>query len=308
MMGATFVKVLKEKNFTIIDNGIFKDTGLSMKAKGLLTTMLSLPDDWDFSTLGLTTLFSDGDTAVRGALKELEQNGYLKREAIREKGVIVDWKYIIYEERQSEDFSKKPDDSSPDVENHHVGDRQQLNTNKSSTNNINNIVSTNVDTSPTEGGSVSDTETISHVSMNRTEGSPIYKYNRAPQKILTNEKPKKKNLWEKCTDEINRRYTDTTLHVMLVEYLEYRIHSRQHPMGFAGWVGLLNKLDVLGKTDEEKCKIIEQSIKMKWDTFAELKTWGKGSSRYSGTDVFAEGGMVHSIPADRSNFMGGMVF
>ena len=165
-------------------------------------------------------------------------------------------------------------------------------------------VSTNVDTSPTKGGSINDTETTSHVSMNRTEGSPIYKYNRAPQKVLTNEKPKKKNLWEKCTDEINRRYTDTTLHVMLVEYLEYRIHSRQHPMGFAGWVGLLNKLDVLGKTDEEKCKIIEQSIKMKWDTFAELKTWGRKSNDKS---VFGENDNMR-CGAPIQSFRTGVIF
>ena len=169
-------------------------------------------------------------------------------------------------------------------------------------------VSTNVDTEISQEISSNDTETISHVSTPHTEGVSITNNIRTPKKVLTSEKPKKKNLWEKCTDEINRRYTDTTLHVMLVEYLDYRLKSKLHPMGFNGWVGLLNKLDKLGKTDEEKCKIIEQSIKMKWDTFAELKTWGKGSSRYSATDVFAEGGMVHSIPADRSNFMGGMMF
>lgn len=162
--------------------------------------------------------------------------------------------------------------------------------NNTSNNKQEDNVSTNVDTEISKEIPSSDIETISHVSTPHTEGVSITNNIRAPQKVLTNEKPKKKNLWEKCTDEINRRYTDTTLHVMLVEYLEYRLKSKLHPMGFAGWVGLLNKLDKLGKTDEEKCKIIEQSIKMKWDTFAELKTWGRKSNDKS---VFGETEAVH---------------
>ena len=151
------------------------------------------------------------------------------------------------------------------------------------------IVSTYVDTEISGEISSNDTETISHVSGNRTEGS-IYKYNRTPQKNLTPEKPKKKNLWEKCMDEINRRYKDTIVYDAIVEYLGYRLKSTIHRIGYDGWVGLLNKLDKLGKTDEEKCKIIEQSIKMKWDTFAELKTWGRKSNDKS---VFGETDAIH---------------
>lgn len=165
-------------------------------------------------------------------------------------------------------------------------------------------VSTYVDTEISGEISSNDTETISHVSMNRTEGSPIYKYNRAPQKVLTNEKPKKKNLWEKCMDEIDRRYKDTIVYDAIVEYLGYRLKSTIHRIGYDGWVGLLNKLDKLGKTDEEKCKIIEQSIKMKWDTFAELKTWGR---RPSGKEVFGENdNMRYGAPVQ--SFRTGLTF
>ena len=122
------IRVRKETGFTILDNGIFKDTKLSMKAKGLLATLLSLPEDWNFSTIGLAKLCNDGEGAVRSALKELEQNGYLNRESIRERGTIVDWKYTIYEERQPKDFTKKPEVSSPDVKNSHVPNPPQLST------------------------------------------------------------------------------------------------------------------------------------------------------------------------------------
>ena len=168
--------------------------------------------------------------------------------------------------------------------------------------------STKVEVEPPKGDSVNDTEVHGMVLENHTEGVRTNIYNRAPQKILTKEKSKKPNLWDKCFSEIHRRYKGTKVYDPIIEYLGYRIKSDMHPLGYSGWVGLLNKLDKLGKTDDEKCKIIEQSIKMKWDTFTELKQWNNRNSKYSGTDVFAEGGFVKSVPADRNNFMKGVKF
>lgn len=73
-----------KSNFTVIDNQVFK-SNLSLKARGLLSTMLSLPDNWNFSTTGLTSILpSDGESIIRSAIKELETNGYLTRERIRD--------------------------------------------------------------------------------------------------------------------------------------------------------------------------------------------------------------------------------
>ena len=284
MMSTNFVKVTKNKNFTVIDNGIFKDKQLSWKAKGLLTTMLSLPEDWNFSIAGLTTMSSDGDTVVRNTLKELEDNGYLTREKIREKGVIIDWKYTIYEERQTK---TNHNGTEPVVDFPQVVKPPQLNTKELSTKEENNT-STKVEVEPPKGDSVNDTEVHEMVLGNNTEGVHTNIYNRAPQKILTKEKSKKPNLWDKCFSEIHRRYKGTKVYDPIIEYLGYRIKSDMHPLGYSGWVGLLNKLDKLGQTDDEKCKIIEQSIKMKWDTFAELKKWNNGSSKPVGREVFGE--------------------
>ena len=64
-----------KSNFTVIDNQVFK-SNLSLKARGLLSTMLSLPDNWNFSTAGLTSILpSDGESIIRSAIKELEANG-----------------------------------------------------------------------------------------------------------------------------------------------------------------------------------------------------------------------------------------
>ena len=287
------IRVRKKTGFTILDNGIFRDTLLSMKAKGLLATLLSLPEDWNFSTLGLAKLCNDGEGAVRSALKELEQNGYLNREAIREKGTIIDWKYTIYEERQPKDFTKKPDVSSPDVKNSHVPNPPQLNTNKSSTKELSNKVSTKVDTSPTEGGSISNTETMSHASVNQTKGSRI-KSVRTPQKVLTKEK--KPNLYERCTEEVAQRY-EGELKYVLLEYLNYRIKSKLHPLGFSAWKGMLNKLDKLAEDDKTRSKVVEQSLKMGWDTFVELKEWNK---KPAGRALFGETTQIKSKPFDPS--------
>lgn len=288
------IRVRKEQNFTVISNDIFKDTKLSMKAKGLLATMLSLPSNWDFSTLGLTTLSDDGESAVRSALKELERNGYLKRESIHENGVIVDWKYTIYEERQNQDFSKRDKKENLEGENHQVDNRAQLNTQLSSTKGKSSV-STNVDTEIPKEISSDNSKTQPCVLTNT---STKYKSTRRQRVLLGNEEPKKKkSLWEKCVDEIDRRYGGTVVYDSIKEYLDYRIHSKQHSLGFSGWVSILNKLDVLGQTDEEKCKIIEQSIKMKWDTFAELRTWGKktGCERFGETEDMRSGVPVGEI-------------
>lgn len=91
--------------------------------------MLSLPDQWDYSLAGLATLASDGMSATRAAIKELEERGYLERKPIRNNGKFVDWEYLIYEKPQAE----KPVVENPQVEKPQVENHTQLNTKQSST-------------------------------------------------------------------------------------------------------------------------------------------------------------------------------
>lgn len=89
----------KKSDYTIIDNNIFKNKTLSLKAKGMICTMLSLPDGWEFSEEGLTKLSNDGISSIRSTLKELMEFGYLVRERNRdEKGILRDTTYTIFEE------------------------------------------------------------------------------------------------------------------------------------------------------------------------------------------------------------------
>ena len=68
-------RVNRTKDYTVMSNHHFKNKNLSLKAKGLLSLMLSLPDDWNYSIKGLVTLSKDGRDSVMAALKELESEG-----------------------------------------------------------------------------------------------------------------------------------------------------------------------------------------------------------------------------------------
>ena len=112
-------RVSKNRDFTVIANSVFKDRRLSAKAKGILVEMLSLPENWDYTLKGLTTLFSDGIDSIRQGIKELEENGYIVRERKRDaRGRLGGMEYVIYEtpEKAVENIveNSAPEQSSPE--------------------------------------------------------------------------------------------------------------------------------------------------------------------------------------------------
>ena len=76
---ATVFRVQKTKDFTVMSNHHLKNKDLSLRSKGLLSFMLSLPEDWDYSLKGLATLNKEGIDAIRSAINELEAFGYITR-------------------------------------------------------------------------------------------------------------------------------------------------------------------------------------------------------------------------------------
>ena len=110
-------RVEKTKNYTTMSNYHLRDPNLSNKARGLLSTMLSLPDNWDYTTRGLAKICKDGVDGITAQLKELEQYGYLIRNRIRDtSGRIVDMEYIIYERpHPASPDTEKPDMVKPDT-------------------------------------------------------------------------------------------------------------------------------------------------------------------------------------------------
>lgn len=140
-------RVHKNENYTVLSNYHFKEKGMSLKAKGLLSLMLSLPENWDYSAAGLVTLSKDGKDSVNAALKELEKFGYLRRtQAYDASGKFRGYNYEIFEqptevktEKPTTDkpFAENPSTVKPTTENPPQLNKKELNIKKLSTEKLN---------------------------------------------------------------------------------------------------------------------------------------------------------------------------
>ena len=110
-------RVERTRDYTVMSNHHLKNRALSLKAKGLLSMMLSLPDNWDYTTRGLAPICREGVDAIGKTLKELESEGYMERRQLRGKdGRITDTEYAIYEQPRKPPGTPFPDTDSPDTE------------------------------------------------------------------------------------------------------------------------------------------------------------------------------------------------
>ena len=109
-------RVQRTRDYTVMSNYHLKDKGLTLKSKGLLSMILSLPEEWNYTTRGLASICKEGVDAIGSALKELETAGYIVRRQLRgTNGRITDTEYVIYEQPQPD--MSHPDTASPDTEN-----------------------------------------------------------------------------------------------------------------------------------------------------------------------------------------------
>ena len=124
------VRIHKTANFTVMSNYHFKEKGMSLKAKGLLSLMLSLPDDWNYSISGLVTLSKDGKDSVMSALAELEEFKYLVRNrTTNSKGQFSGIEYNIFEQPQTENpIADKQKEEKQKAEKSNAEKPPQLNT------------------------------------------------------------------------------------------------------------------------------------------------------------------------------------
>ena len=112
-------RIERTRDYTVMSNHHLRDKALSLKSKGLLSMMLSLPEDWNYTTRGLAKICKEGVDAIGGALRELEGAGYIVRHQMRDRqGRISDTEYVIYEQPQPKaPDTPQPDTASPDTEN-----------------------------------------------------------------------------------------------------------------------------------------------------------------------------------------------
>ncbi len=131
-------RVEKTQNYTVMSNYHLRDKTLSLKAKGLLSYMLSLPENWDYSIKGLASVLLENADAVRTTVKELEQAGYIIRTQKRdEKGKMLPIEYTVYEHPNTKNFSEEPLSDNPITVCPKSENSIQRNTNKTNKNEIN---------------------------------------------------------------------------------------------------------------------------------------------------------------------------
>ena len=139
------IRVNKTKDYTIMCNYHLREKEMSLKAKGLLSVMLSLPDDWDYSITGLVKICKENESAIKTTLSELKQFGYLKITKImpnESNSGRIEYIYDIYEFSYKSNNTQKQQVEKQGIENlgveiQHVENPIQLNTNKLNTNKLN---------------------------------------------------------------------------------------------------------------------------------------------------------------------------
>ena len=132
-------RIDKTRDYTVMSNHHLRNRSLSLKAKGLLSLMLSLPEDWDYTMKGLAHICKDGIDSISGGIRELEAHGYLIRERVRnENGQLGSIEYTILEQpKQPEPIQgtpilENPVQVNPTLDAPMQGEPAQLNTKGSS--------------------------------------------------------------------------------------------------------------------------------------------------------------------------------
>ena len=135
-------RIEKTRDYTVMSNHHLRDKSLSLKAKGLLSLMLSLPEEWDYTTKGLARICKDGVDSICAGVRELEEHGYVIRQRVRNpNGQLGAIEYTILEQPRPPEPGKperenpvldNPEQAYPVLEEPEQGNPAQLNTNRSS--------------------------------------------------------------------------------------------------------------------------------------------------------------------------------
>lgn len=229
------MRINKTTDYTVMSNYHFREKGMSLKAKGLLSLMLSLPEDWDFTVKGLANLNKDGVDGVRAALEELKTFGYLRVTRDRnEKGQVSGTVYDIYEKpTQEKPVLEEPKEEKPILEKP--------------------IQEKPIQENPTQ----LNTKGIKYLN----------------NKILKESSTKGIKESARAKKEPEQYFEDEELNCKFLEFLAMRKKIRKPVRTDRALKALLKKLHELSGGDLGTMKkIIDQSLDKEWLGFFELKT------------------------------------
>lgn len=229
-------RVHKNKNYTTMSNYHLRDKKLSLKAKGLLSWMLSNNDDWDYSIAGIVACCKEGETAITSTLKELQEFGYVK---ITKHMPSIEDNKIHY----SYDIYEKPQDIENQVlENQVLENQVQRNTNISNTNIRNKTISKDI----------------------------VDDFGFGTKKSQT----KKSSLFDKCVSAIDDFTEDNILKELLIASLKLFLENSREagtPFYTNHFKGKLNNLKKLSEDSYEQRKIVQQTLDNGWNGFYAIK-------------------------------------
>ena len=235
------IRTIKNENYTTMCNTHLRDKNLSLKAKGLLSMMLSLPDKWHYSVKGLEGICKESKNTINSVLNELEDNNYLVRRRRYCNGKISEWEYIIFENNENHEEEllhlKNEDIENEDIENEDI-----------------------------------ENEDI--------ENRDVYKITKElnTKELNTNEY-KEKNIKKESVNSVIAEYTENKeLQDALHGFVEMRTKARK-PLTVRAMKLSLNVLDNLAVDDVTKIAIVNQSIMHNWLTFYKLQNNNNGGQR-----------------------------
>jgi hypothetical protein len=234
-------RIDKTQDYTVMSNYHLREKDMSLKAKGLLSWMLSNDDNWDYSIAGIVANCKENETAIKTALDELQEFGYLEVNKLmpNKDTPTIHYEYIIHE--KSVKSTNNQDIDFLGVENLALENQVQRNTNKRNTNK----------------------EGILNNKLFNTE------------KVET-KKSKKKNQYQSCSDYIMQYTNNIILQDTLDRFLRCLLEKKNKDPNFKFWTNqwpsIVNELDNLAASTDEAIKIVNQSIQCNWNRFYPLKT------------------------------------
>ena len=241
------VRVVKNKDYTVMSNAHLHDKRLSLKAVGLLSIVLSLPDNWHYTVKGLVGSVKDGERAVNGALSELKKCGYLQVNKLypNSERSKIEYQYVFYEKPQ--DLQNVPLEQD-----------------------LQNVDLQNVDLQNVDLQNVDLQNVGAYINTNKQST------NKQNTKELNTNEYKEKNNKKESVNSVIAEYTENKdLQDALHDFVDMRTKVRK-PLTVRAMKLSLNELDKLAVDDVTKIAIVNQSIVHSWLTFYKLQNNNNG--------------------------------